>query len=75
MISCDYYTHESGDDFTGLTGTIEDIDSNVYKTVGIGSQIWMAENLKVTRLNDGTEIACITDNLEWRNMNLKKPGS
>lgn len=42
-----------------------DIDGNVYKTVRIGSQVWMVENLKTTRLNDGKEILLIKENSAW----------
>jgi len=45
--------------------TIKDIDGNVYNTVTIGNQVWMKENLRTTRLNDGTPIKVITDNLDW----------
>jgi len=42
-----------------------DIDGNVYETVQIGEQLWMAENLKVTHYNNGEEIPNITNNEDW----------
>lgn len=51
-----------------VDNTVIDIDGNVYKTVKIGNQIWMAENLKTTRYNDGNPIPNIIYNNEWNNL-------
>lgn len=45
-----------------------DIDGNIYKTVRIGNQLWMAENLKVTHYRNGEAIPNVTDNEEWSNL-------
>lgn len=44
---------------------VSDIDGNIYRTVRIGSQVWMAENLKTTRYRDGSSIPNVTDNTAW----------
>ena len=45
-----------------------DIDGNVYQTVEIGDQVWMAENLKVTHYRNGDAIPTGHSNSEWSNL-------
>jgi len=54
--------------FIGGTGTVTDIDGNVYQTIIIGNQYWMAENLKVTHYRNGDPIPNVTDNSHWTNL-------
>lgn len=52
--------------------TISDADGNEYNTLTIGSQIWMAENLRTTKYNDGTEMPVVRENSDW--VGLNTPG-
>lgn len=56
--------------WVSLTGVpyIIDIDNNRYEIVKIGSQLWMAENLRTTRFNDGTPIDLVTDDVTWQSL-------
>ena len=45
--------------------TMLDYDGNNYPTVAIGNQVWLAQNWKCTRYNEGTLIPNITDTFSW----------
>ncbi len=48
--------------------TVTDIDGNIYKTVKIGNQWWMAENLKTTKYRNGDAVPNVTDNAAWEGL-------
>jgi hypothetical protein len=55
--------------FTGCKkddeNTVKDIDGNVYRTIVIGGNTWMAENLRTTKFRDGSPITLLTDQVQW----------
>ena|GEM_PF-2468626 len=54
--------------FSLSMATVTDIDGNVYETVQIGEQLWMAENLKVTHYKNGDEIPTGFSQTNWSNL-------
>lgn len=58
LSSCDLFNPE-------FPKIVRDIDGNVYQTVKIGDQLWMAENLKVTHYRNGEEISYLPSDSAW----------
>ncbi len=65
-IMCDF-TRIVAQPTSGYGSNITDVEGNTYKTVYIGTQQWMAENLKTSKYNDGSSIPNFTDNTLWKN--------
>jgi uncharacterized protein (TIGR02145 family) len=47
---------------------VKDIDGNIYQTVRIGNQVWMAENLKVMHYRNGDKIPLVIDRSVWKTL-------
>lgn len=48
-----------------LVPFLTDLDGNVYRTVKIGDQVWLADNWACTKLNDSTPLTKVTGNSAW----------
>ncbi len=44
-------------------GTVTDIDGNTYRTIELGSQVWMAENLRTQKFSNGDLIGTINSSI------------
>jgi uncharacterized protein (TIGR02145 family) len=56
----------SENEFSNI-GFVRDASGNSYKTVQIGNQLWMAENLKTYTYSNGEPIPNISNQKEWSN--------
>jgi uncharacterized protein (TIGR02145 family) len=65
-----FTTHVTGVKFNpDLTyGTLTDVEGKSYKTIPVGIQVWMAENLRTSKYNDGSAIPLIVNSAEWTNI-------
>lgn len=54
--------------FTTSQGAVNDIEGNPYRSVIIGNQVWMVENLKTTKYNDGTSIPLVSKGIVWKSL-------
>ncbi len=59
------------DDIYTFEGSVSDIDGNEYKTIRIGNQVWMAENLRATHYQNGDEIRSgAIDKSKWHRLSV-----
>jgi uncharacterized protein (TIGR02145 family) len=65
--SCDLY-EDIFDNKEDKAGSVTDVDGNVYPTVTIGNQVWMAQNLKTTKYLDSTVIYSTTCPTIWASL-------
>lgn len=64
LISCNLFNPDNNNGVIE-TGTVTDIEGNVYNTIKVGDLWWMTENLKVSTYTNGDSINLIIDNTLW----------
>ena len=68
-----YATSEAGTGFgeqLSFTTKLADIDENVYEVVEIGEQVWMAENLRTSRYQNGDAIPEVSSGADWATLTI-----
>lgn len=66
-----YATNEAGTAYGSVVAimtSLADADGNEYHTIMIGTQVWMLENLKTTKFNNGSDITNETDGTTWKGL-------
>jgi len=58
---------KDSNDNTPTPTSVTDASGNTYPIVTIGTQVWMAENLRTTKYSDGSNIPVVTSNTAWAN--------
>jgi uncharacterized protein (TIGR02145 family) len=64
-VDVDLVVEDSGEVSDSTTYRVTDKDGNLYRTIIIGNQEWMAENLKVTKYADDSPIQSIAGYNDW----------
>lgn len=63
--SCEHSEIEPYEPEINYGSGVYDIEGNLYKTVRIGNQEWMAENLRTSKYSDGTAIQNVVKKNDW----------
>ncbi len=68
---CAYATNSAGTSYgdeLNFTTSMVDFNGNLYKTVQIGTQVWMKENLRTINYRYGLEIPNVTNLTQWASL-------
>lgn len=74
LTNIDYYEEDEGIEDIGVKHKgvyVDPRDGEEYEWIGIGEQIWMAENLRATHYADGKAIELVENEFEWESLKDK----